>query len=74
MQILSNNKKEAVVKFNKEGLNKDFLISLFDRIQIESTLTEADFSPKVVEMGAEIKQSWWKKNSKEFLKNEKINK
>ncbi len=58
----------AVIKVNLSFIDIESLNRLFERLRLEELIQKADFSDEVMEIGREIKQSWWQKNREEYLK------
>jgi hypothetical protein len=66
--IIENKGNQMVLRINKKGFDKNYLIALVKRLQIEELAQKADFDTDVLTVADEINQKWWDKNGEQFLK------
>ena len=59
---------QAVITVDLSLISIETLNRLFERLRTEELIKEAGFSDSLVEIGTEIKQSWWRKNRERYLK------
>ncbi len=59
---------QAVITVDLSFINIETLNRFFERLQVEQLVQKANFSDEIMEIGTEIKQSWWQKNREEYLK------
>lgn len=59
---------QAVITVDLSFMSIESLNLMFDRLRTEQLIKKADFSEEVTEIGKEIKQGWWQKNRKQYLK------
>jgi hypothetical protein len=65
---IENKGNQMVLRINKKGFDKNYLIALVKRLQIEELAQKADFDTDVLTVADEINQKWWDKNGEQFLK------
>ncbi len=58
---------QAVITVDLSLISIESLNRLFERLRTEELIQEAGFSDSLVEIGKEIKQSWWRKNREQYL-------
>ncbi|WP_417910710.1 hypothetical protein [Candidatus Electronema sp. PJ] len=58
---------QAVITVDLSLISLESLTRLFERLRTEELIQKADFSDGLIEIGAEIKQSWWRKNREQYL-------
>jgi len=69
---IQNKGNQMILKINKKGFDKNYLISLIKRLQVEELSQKADIDKNVITVAEEINQTWWNENGENFLKgNEK---
>ncbi|MBF0102148.1 MAG: hypothetical protein HQK77_14695 [Desulfobacterales bacterium] len=61
-------KNQAIIKVDLSFINIESLNRLFERLRIEELIQKADFMDDVIEIGKDIKRTWWQKNRNEYLK------
>lgn len=66
--IIENNEDQMILKLNKKAFNKEYLLSLVKRLQVEEFVEEANFDSEIMKIAEKIDQEWWDKNGDEFLK------
>ena len=59
---------QAVITIDLSLINIKSLNKIFERLRIEQLVQKANFSDKINDIGTEMKQSWWQKNKKKYLK------
>lgn len=65
---VENKKHQIILKLNKKGFDKNFVISLIKRIKLEYLSYESEIDSDILKVAEEINQEWWDKNEKTFLK------
>jgi hypothetical protein len=60
-------KDRVIISIDKSLINKEYLLNLLDRLQVESLSQKANFDEKVLDISEEIKKNWWKENKDRFL-------
>ncbi|MEZ5058753.1 MAG: hypothetical protein R2879_17090 [Saprospiraceae bacterium] len=63
---LKTTEDKFLISIDRSAMDKESLMRLIENIQMELLAQEANIDPSVVEIGAEIKSSWWDKNKEEF--------
>jgi hypothetical protein len=66
--VIENKKNQLILKLNKKGFNKEYLISLVKRLQVEELAQKSKFSSDILSIAEQINQEWWDKNKDNFLK------
>jgi hypothetical protein len=59
---------QAVITVDLSLISIESLNRLFERLRTEELIQKAGFSDSLVEIGTDIKQSWWRKNREQYLK------
>jgi len=62
---------QMILKLNKKGFDKNYLIALVKRLQMESLAQKSGFDAEIVNIAEEINQDWWNENREAFLKDVK---
>jgi hypothetical protein len=57
----------VVISIDKSLIDKESLLNLLDRLQVENLSQKANFDEKVLNISEEIKRNWWKENKDQFL-------
>ena len=60
-------KDRVIISIDKSLIDKEYLLNLLDRLQVESLSQKANFDEKVLDISEEIKRNWWKENKDRFL-------
>ena len=66
--VIENTKSQIILKLNKKGFDKSFLISLLKRLQIEYLAEKSEIKSDILNVAEQINQDWWDKNEEKFLK------
>lgn len=66
--VIENKKNQLILKLNKKGFNKEYLISLVKRLQVEELAQKSKFSSDILSIAEQINQEWWNNNKDNFLK------
>lgn len=66
--VIENKKNQLILKLNKKGFNKEYLISLVKRLQVEELAQKSKFSSDILSIAEQINQEWWDNNKNNFLK------
>lgn len=66
--VIENKKNQLILKLNKKGFNKEYLISLVKRLQVEELAQKSKFSSDILSIAEQINQEWWDNNKDNFLK------
>jgi hypothetical protein len=66
--VVENKKNQLILKLNKKGFNKEYLISLVKRLQVEELAQKSKFSSDILSIAEQINQEWWDNNKENFLK------
>jgi hypothetical protein len=66
--VIENKKNQLILKLNKKGFNKEYLISLVKRLQVEEFAQKSKFSSDILSIAEQINQEWWDNNKDNFLK------
>ena len=61
---------QFLIRIDKDMLEKETLVELLHRINIEDLTKRADFSEDIEQFGEEIKADWWSKNKSRWIKEE----
>ncbi len=59
-----------LISIDRTVMDKESLLRLIENLQMEFLAHEADIDPAILDLGNEIKQSWWDKNKDRILKQE----
>lgn len=62
---------QMILKLNKKGFDKNYLIALVKRLQMESLAQKSGFDAEILNIAEEINQDWWNENREAFLKDVK---
>ncbi len=62
---------QMILKLNKKGFDKNYLIALVKRLQMESLSQKSGFDAEILNIAEEINQDWWNENREAFLKDVK---
>ncbi|MCB0592623.1 MAG: hypothetical protein H6557_31460 [Lewinellaceae bacterium] len=65
----TNNK--FLITIDRDLVDKDIILRLVENLRVEFLAHKVDVGPKVLEIGEDIKQSWWEKNKERLLNPEK---
>jgi hypothetical protein len=66
--VIENKKNHLILKLNKKGFNKEHLISLVKRLQVEELAQKSNFSSDILSIAEQINQEWWDNKKDNFLK------
>jgi hypothetical protein len=66
--VIEDKKNQLILKLNKKGFNKEYLISLVKRLQVEELAQKSKFSSDILSIAEQINQEWWDNNKDNFLK------
>jgi hypothetical protein len=66
--VIENKKNQLILKLNKKGFNKEYLISLVKRLQVEELAQKSNFNSDILSIAEQINQEWWDNNKDNFLK------
>ncbi|HDR53000.1 MAG TPA: hypothetical protein ENN90_15495 [Mariniphaga anaerophila] len=66
--VVENKKNQLILKLNKKGFNKEYLISLVKRLQVEELAQKSNFNSDILNIAEQINQEWWDNNKENFLK------
>jgi hypothetical protein len=66
--VIENKKNHLILKLNKKGFNKEYLISLVKRLQVEELAQKSNFSSDILSIAEQINQEWWDNKKDNFLK------
>jgi hypothetical protein len=58
---------EMLIRFNRSTFDKGYLLSLIKRLEIESTVQNAEFSTDIMKIADDIENNWWGKNKAKFF-------
>lgn len=58
---------QMILKLNKKGFDKNYLIALVKRLQMESLAQKSRFDAEILNIAEEINQDWWNENREAFL-------
>lgn len=56
------------ITFDKAIVPMDMLLELLERLRVEYLVNEIDFSEDMLEIGQDIKRTWWQQQKHAFLK------
>lgn len=56
-----------LISVDRNLLNKDFVLSLVEKLRLEHLAEKVDFDHGIEETGKAIKAEWWAKNKQRFL-------
>ena len=66
--IIENKGDQLILKLNKKGFDKNYIIFLVKRLKVESLAQKAGFDSSILNVAEEIKVDWWNENGEAFLK------
>lgn len=69
--VIENKGNQMILKLNRKGFDENYLITLVNRLQIESLAQKSGFSSSILTVAEQINQEWWNENGEKFLKNVK---
>lgn len=56
-----------LISIDKNLVDKEFLISLIEKIRLEYLARKVDFDESIEDLAEEIKADWWQKNKSKFI-------
>jgi hypothetical protein len=56
-----------LISVDRNFLNKDFVLSLVEKLRLEHLAEKVDFDNGIEETGKSIKAEWWAKNKQRLL-------
>jgi hypothetical protein len=59
---------EAIITVDLSLMDIESLNVMFERLRTEQLIKKADFKEDIVEIGEEIKGSWWERNRERYLR------
>lgn len=65
--VIENKDDQMILRLNKKGFDKNYLISLVKRLQVESLAQKSDFNTAILSVAEQINQDWWNENGEKFL-------
>ena len=65
--IIENKGDQMILTLNKKAFDKNYLISLIKRLQLESFAQKANFDSSILNIAGQINQDWWDDNGEKFL-------
>jgi len=65
---IKSNKDKFLITLDKSYFDKETLYNFLDKLRIEYLAKRIDFDESIEDLGDEIKNDWWKRNKKKFLK------
>ncbi len=66
--VIENKGNQMILKLNRRGFDKDYLISLVKRLQMEDLASKSKFKTDILTIAEQINQDWWDSNKTQFLK------
>lgn len=67
---IQNSKNQIILRINKRGFDKGYLLRLIKRLQLEDLAFKSHLKDDDVDsIAEEINNSWWKQHGEDFLKN-----
>ena len=69
--IIENKGDQMILTLNKKAFDKNYLISLIKRLQLESFAQKANFDSSILNIAEQINQDWWDANGEKFLNDTK---
>jgi hypothetical protein len=57
-----------LISIDKNFIDREFLLTLIEKIRLEYLVRKADFDDGIEELGEAIKADWWEKNKDRFIK------
>ena len=60
-------KDRMIIQVDTTLIDKDFVLKLVEKFQLEYLAKKVNFSDDIEELGREIKSEWWKKNKNRLL-------
>jgi len=55
------------ISLDKNIFDKEIIISIIERLKVESIAKEVDFSENIIDVSNDIKTNWWKENKVSYL-------
>lgn len=68
---IQSEKNQIVIKIDRDTFDKNYLLSLLERMNVEQLAKKADFDESILDVADEIKKNWWKEKGDNFIKNVK---
>jgi hypothetical protein len=65
---ITSNDNQIVITIDRSLMDMDSINHLIERLRVEQLIKKANFTEDVLDIADEIKEDWWKKNKKEYLK------
>ena len=57
-----------VISIDRNAVNREFMLDLLERLQIEQLARKVDFDDSILTLGEEIDANWWQQNKQRFIK------
>lgn len=59
--------RQLVITIDKEAVGKDYLLKIFEMLEVERLVQKLNFDESLLAAGEEIVQSWWDRNKERLL-------
>jgi hypothetical protein len=68
---VKNQKDKFLITLDKSYFDKESLYGILEKLRIEYLANKVNFDASIEKLGEEIKEDWWKKNKKKYIKRAK---
>lgn len=65
---LASDNNQLVITIDTSGLDQDYLITVFEKIELEVLAQKATVDEGVLNIAEQINEDWWKGNKEAYLK------
>ena len=66
--LIRSTQNKYFIEIDKNSVSNEFIMSLFEYLNIEKLAHEVNFDKSIIELGEEIKTQWWQSNKHKFIK------
>ena len=67
---LNTTPEKFVISIDKDSIDRQVLFDWLELLHMEQLAHKVDFGEEIVELGEEIKSSWWEQNKSRFIEEE----
>ncbi|MCX6150502.1 MAG: hypothetical protein NTX22_08280 [Ignavibacteriales bacterium] len=65
---INSTRDKIIIEIDKKVFDPRFINNLLKGLRFEELVARGNFSKQIVDLSEEIKQNWWKKNKKKYLR------
>lgn len=65
--VIENIGNQLILKLNKKVFDKNFLISIVKKMELENLAIKSEFNQELMNIAEQINRDWWEANGDKFL-------